>query len=774
MKKKPFLASLAGLCARNPWRVVSVWSVVFIAAAILSGTGLNDVLSNEFSLTGDFDSVVGLEVLNESSLSDSVGITETIVISSIDGTTVDDPSFRTHTDLVTADVRVIMGEWEGTGPSGPPNMLQLAQGELDTNYVLNYYEILDVLSNPAAQAIAQQSGQLDQIEGLVSEDRTTLLLPVVIHSDEYSIGAYIDVVEQFDTDRFEVTTIGNLSINEVFQELIIEELIQAEMFGVPIAIVVLLIVFGSLVAPVVPLVLGVMSVVIALGAVTILGQFNELQLFVQNMITMLGLAIGIDYSLFLVERFREQRAQGDSKQRAIELAGATSGKAVIFSGVTLIFAMLGVMLVRMNIFYSLAVGAITVIAVTLILTATLVPALLSLVGDKIDWPRKKPARAEQIGRHNMYSGFWGSITKVVVARPWVSLVAAVAVLLALAYPILNMETGFSREGQLPPGDITEAYLVLEQDFSAGLLSPMYVVFAGDRTPESEEAIASFTALMQESGDFSIISEPQWDGENRIAEVQATLAFEGSSERAYDTVDTLRGEFASTTISEVEGLEVHITGQSAGETDMVHHLGQMTPWVIAFVLGLSYVLLLVAFRTAVMPVQALVFNLLSVGASWGILVLVFVHGWGIGLLGYAQSDIIELWLPILMFCILFGLSMDYHVFIVSRIREHYDISHDNQEAVAVGLRSTGRIITGAAAIMVVVFGAFSMGSAAAIQQLGFGLAVAVLIDATIIRCVLLPAVMTICGDWNWHLPKWLRWLPDVRIEGDPTGAQSDEA
>lgn len=765
MKKKPFLASLAGLCARNPWRVVSIWGVIFVAAAVLAGTGLNDVLNNEFSLTGDFDSVVGLEVLNDSSLSDSVGITETIVIQSLDGTTVDDPSFRSHVDRVTADVRVIMGDWEGTGPSGPPDMLQLAQGELQTNYVLNYYEILDVLSNPAAQAIAQQTGQLDQIEGLVSEDNTTMLLPVVIHSDEYSISNYIDVVEQFDTDRFEVTTIGNLSINEVFQALIIEELIQAEIFGIPIAIVVLLIVFGSLVAPVVPLVLGVMSVVIALGAATILGQFSDLQLFVQNMITMLGLAIGIDYSLFLVERFREQKSQGDSKLRAIEIAGSTSGKAVMFSGITLILAMLGVMLVRMNIFFSLAVGAITVIAVTLILTATLVPALLYLVGDRIDWPRKKPVRTEQIGRHNMYSGFWGTITKVVVDRPWTSLVASVAVLLALAYPVLDMETGFSREGQLPPGDITDAYMVLEEDFSAGLLSPMYVVFTGERSDEADAAIAGYVSMMEESGDFSLISEPTWDDVNQVAEVQATLAFEGSSERAYETVDTMRDEYTPATIGQVEGLDVHVTGQSAGENDMVEHLGTMTPWVIIFVLGLSYLLLLVAFRTVVMPLQALFFNLLSVGAAWGLLVTVFVHGFGADLFGYSQSDIIELWLPILMFCILFGLSMDYHVFIVSRIREHYDISHDNHESVAVGLRSTGRIITGAAAIMVVVFGAFSMGSSLAIQQLGFGLAVAVLIDATIIRCVLVPAVMTICGDWNWYLPSWLRWLPDLRIEGD---------
>lgn len=765
MKQPPLLSRIASYCARNPWKIVSAWSLIFLIAAVLSATTLGGVLNNEMELTTDFDSVVGSELLSNSSLGDSVGITETIVIQSTDGTTVDEPAFREHVEAVTVDVRAMQGEWMGTAPTAQPDLIALSQNNLEGSYVLNYFEIMDVLSNPAAMAVAESSGQLDQVNGLVSSDRDTLLLPVVIQSDEYSIVDYIDLVETFDTDRFQATTIGNLSINEMFQQTLIEELIQAEMFGVPIAIVVLLVVFASLVAPVIPLVLGVTSVAIALGAVAIIGQFGELQIFVQNMITMLGLAIGIDYSLFLVERFREQRNQGFSKQRAIEIACATSGKAVIFSGVTLILAMLGVMMVELNIFYSLAVGAITVIAITLILTATLVPALLSLVGDKIDWPRKKPVHDETITRENMYSGFWGRITKVVVDRPWLSLVASVALLLALAYPVLDMETGFSREGQLPPGEITDAYLVLENDFSAGLLSPVYVVFSGNQSDEADAAISEYVAQMEATGDFTLISDPKWDDEGKVAEVQATLGFEGSSERAYATVENMRSEIAPAALGDVEGLDVHVAGQSAAEHDMMDHLATMTPWVFVFVLGLSYFLLLVAFRTVVVPLQAIVFNLLSVGAAWGILVAVFSKGIGRDLLGYNESPIVELWLPILMFCILFGLSMDYHVFLVSRIREHFDLTNDNHEAVAVGLRSTGRIITGAAAIMVVVFGAFSMGSTLALQQLGFGLAVAVLIDATVIRCVLVPAVMTICGDGNWYLPKWLRWLPDLRIEGD---------
>lgn len=765
MKKQPFLARLAGMCARNPWRVVSFWGVIFLVSAIIAGMGLSNVLSNEFSLTTNFDSVVGLRELEKSSLSDSVGINETIVVRSKDGTTVDDPAFREHVDGVTSAVRSLQGEWIGTGPTSPPDLMALAQNQITDSYVLNWYEIDDALSSPVARSVAERSGALDQVNALISADRTIMLLPVVIQSETYSIADFIDTVEQFDDADFDVTTIGNLSINEMYQEVVAEELVVAETFGVPIAIVVLLLVFGSLVAPVVPLVLGLLSVGISLGIVTIIGQFGDLQLFVQNMITMLGLAIGIDYSLFLVERFREQRGNGYSKQRSIEIAGATSGKAVVFSGITVILAMLGVMLVKINIFFSLAMGAIIVVAVAVILTATLVPALLSLVGDKIDWPRKKPVLGEKIDKSNMYEGFWGRITKVVVDRPWASLIAAVGILLFLAYPVLQMQTGFSRAGQLPPGEITDTYHVLEQDFSAGLLSPMYVVFVGEQSPEADAAITAYVEAMQASGDFVLISEPKWDDEGRVAEVQATLAYEGSSERAYETVDRLRNELAPVTVGQVDGLDVFLTGQSAGESDMMHHLEDRTVLVFVFVLSLSFVLLLLAFRSIVVPIQAIVFNVLSVGAAWGIMVSVFANGFARDLLGYNQSEIIELWLPILMFCILFGLSMDYHVFIVSRIREHYDVSRDNHEAVAVGLRSTGKIITGAAAIMVVVFGAFSKGSMLAIQQLGFGLAVAVAIDATIIRSVLVPSVMTLCGDHNWYLPKWLRWLPDLRIEGD---------
>ena len=394
MKSRFSLGRLAATCARNPWRVVSAWGVIFLAAMVVAAAGLTGVLNNDLKLVGNFDSVVGSRLLNESSLNNSVGFTETIIIRSTDGTTIDDPVFREKTDAVVAAVRAEQGSWTDAGPTAAPDLMALASDSVQGSYVLDYFEIQDALGSPAVKLAAENMGATEQIDALVSADRTILLVPVTIADAHVDLAHYIEVVNGMGDGQFHVTTIGNLSINEEYQRVVAEELVTAETIGLPIAIVVLLLVFGSFVAPVVPLVLGVMSVGIALGIVTLIGQVVELQLFVQNMVTMLGLAIGIDYSLFMVERFREQRGRGFSKQRSIEIAGATSGKAVVFSGITLILAMLGVMLVRINIFFSLAVGAIVVVSCAVILSATLVPALLSLVGDHIDWPRKKPLHHE--------------------------------------------------------------------------------------------------------------------------------------------------------------------------------------------------------------------------------------------------------------------------------------------------------------------------------------------------------------------------------------------
>jgi len=543
------------------------------------------------------------------------------------------------------------------------------------------------------------------------------------------------------------------------------------MIGLPIALIVLIFVFGAIVAPGLPIVLGLFSIGTALGIVTLAGQFGDLQLFIENMVTMLGLAIGIDYALFIVERYREQRRLGDNRQRAIEVAGGTAGKAVLFSGMTVILALIGVMLVPFNIFFSLGLGAVIVVAVAVSLTMTLLPAMLSLLGDRINWPRKTlPQVQPQAEDVDHYSGFWGTITRIVVARPVLSALAAIILLGLMAWPVMDLKTGFTGTAQMPPGEITDAYAVLEKDFSAGMLGPVEFVIQGEHTNETEAVLQKFQDDLQATGEFLPFSEPvRWDDETGLAVFSGTMTHPPSSDEAYALIHRIRDEIAPASIGKSDNMDLWVAGQSANESDTVEMLSDRTPIVFAFVLSLSFILLTLAFRSLIVPLQAIVFNLLSVSATWGLMVLVFSKGFMRDYFGYHPSPVIEAWIPILLFCILFGLSMDYHVFLLSRIREHYDLTHNNSESVAVGLKSTGKIITGAALIMVVIFGAFSSGSLLALQQLGFGLAVAVLLDATIVRTVLVPSVMTLLGDRNWWLPGWLRWLPDLRIEGKASAA-----
>jgi RND superfamily putative drug exporter len=749
---------LASVSARHPWRVILTWLTVLVIAGVYALTGLSDVVSNDMELTNDYESVVGLNKLSSSeTLSDTANASETILLRSLDGTTADDPAFAERANSVVGAIRQLQGDWEGAAPKGPPTPQDLLEEGNQGSQVINYFE-LKPFGAP-------------ETEQLLNADRTVLLIPATFAQENsiLNIPAYLDVVEQFDSDRFDVTSIGVLSINEVFSGIAADDLIQGEMIGLPIALLVLIIVFGALVAPGLPIVLGLFSIGIALGIVTLAGQFGQLQLFIENMVTMLGLAIGIDYALFIVERYREQRRLGYNRQRAIEIAGGTAGKAVLFSGITVILALVGVMLVPFNIFFSLGLGAVIVVAVAVMLTLTLLPAMLSLLGDRIVGAHDTP------GDH--YEGFWGRATRIVVARPVFSMLAAVTLLGLLALPVLDLRTGFTGTAQMPPGEVTDAYAVLESEFSAGVLAPVDFVFEGEHTANVDAAIADFQTKLTATGEFAPFSEPvRWDENLNLAVFTGTMIHAPSSDEAYALIDHIRSDIVPATVGEVGGLDTWVTGQSAIENDTITMLGDRTPVVFAFVLTLSFILLTLAFRSLVVPLQAIVFNLLSVGATWGIMVLVFSKGFLLDFFGFHASPVIESWIPILLFCILFGLSMDYHVFILSRIREHYDISHNNSESVAVGLKSTGKIITGAALIMVVIFGAFSTGSLLALQQLGFGLAVAVLLDATIVRSVLVPSVMTLLGDRNWWLPGWLSWLPDLRIEGEvpaPTPALAQE-
>jgi RND superfamily putative drug exporter len=611
---------------------------------------------------------------------------------------------------------------------------------------------------------------------LVSADRHTALMSVTLvgdldkaadHADDY-----LDVIAAEKRDGFQVLTVGDISVGEEFNRLAESDLIKGEGLGLLAALVVLVVVFGALVVAGVPILLAIVSIFVAIGMAALVGRAMDLSFFIVNMITMIGLAVGIDYALFIVERYREERRHGRPKHLAIEIAGGTAIKAVVFSGSTVVLALLGMFLIPTVIFRSLGAGAILVVIAAVLATMTLVPALLSLLGDKIDWPRRRKYDVAAINRQRVYdhetihAGFWGRVTRIVMARPVVSVVLAGGLLIALALPYFDLTRGQAGVETLPPGNVRTAYTILSRDFTVGRVSPVQIVVDGQQGTEVQAGIDRLLAATSTDSVFGLAEPTQWNAEHDLALVQIPLTVDASSPEALTAVNRLRDELIPGAFNDVPA-EVLVTGGPAFTVDFDQVVDDFTPIVFAFVLGLSFLLLMLAFRSLVVPLKAIIMNLLSVGAAYGLMVLVFQKGHGADLLGFQQTPAIEGWVPIFLFCVLFGLSMDYHVFLLSRIREHYDQTHRNYESVAVGLQATGKIITGAALIMVAVFVGFASGQLVMFQQMGFGLAVAVMLDATIVRSVLVPATMALLGDRNWYLPRWLTWLPDLRVEGTPS-------
>jgi len=726
----PFLSTeaLARASARRPWTVIALWVAVLAASIVAVVSLLSDGLTSDISLTNNPESERA-ETLLEERLRGPEPTNEIVIVRSAD-TTVSDPGFQTF-------VQDIYDRITALGPG------VIAGGT-------NFYESGDI--------------------ALVSADQRTTILPFVMAGDdqqaEDNIGSVLDIVEEADADpAYAVLVSGGASIQDEFQEVAEKDLQTGESVGVPIALIVLLLVFGAVVAAFVPLVLGILSIVVALGVTAVLGQGFEFSFFVTNVITMIGLAVGIDYSLFIVSRYREERNRGLEKEDAISAAGATASRAVFFSGMTVVLALLGMLLVPSTIFRSLGAGAVIVVLVSMLVSLTLLPAILGLLGDRVN-ALKIPfiGRGSVQADHERGGGFWDTVTRFVMRHPVISLVASASLLLALAVPYIDISTGSAGVSTLPERtDARKGFEILQSEFSFGLVSPAEIAIEGDvngagvqggidrlegilaRHPEFGPG--TFTA--NQAGDVGLLSVPV----NGDPTANTTL----------DSVRDLREEYVPEAFEGV-GAEVLVGGHSAMNIEYIDQTAESTPVVFLFVLGLSFVLLTIVFRSIVVPLKAIVMNLLSVGAAYGLLVLVFQKGVGNELLGLTKVEIIEAWVPLWTFSILFGLSMDYHVFLLSRIRERFNWTGDNRESVAFGVRSTAGIITGAALIMAAVFFGVALGDLVMFQQMGFGLGVAVLLDATIVRSVLVPAAMELLGDRNWYLPPFLRWLPEIRTEG----------
>jgi putative drug exporter of the RND superfamily len=734
--------SLARASSRHPWRVLVAWLVVVAAFGTAAGTLLAGALTSDIAFTNEPESVRAEGVI-ERTVTGPQRDTEFYVVRST-SLPVADPAFEAFVRRVKADVEAL-----GKG---------VVAGPIATVYDLPQ----------------------DRGAGLVSRDGRATLLPVPIANDETAtVDRLRTVIERDREPGFEVLLAGPATLNADTSTVAEEDLRTAEGIGLLFAFIVLVVVFGALVAALLPLLIALfIAIPVALGGVALLGRAFDFSLFTPNMVTMIGLAVGIDYSLFIVARYREERRRGFDKYGAIGATGATASRAVLFSGLTVVVALVGMFILPTTIFRSMATGAILVVLASIAATLTLLPALLGLVGDGVNWPRVS-RRAKAIGDPDPRGGFWDRVTRAVMRAPVVSLLISVAILGGLGAFYFQMTTGTSGVSTLPD-DVPskQAFEVLSREFAGGLTDPAEIIVVGDvGSPSVQGAIGRLRREIAADPAFADATTVRPGGDGDAALVSAFFAGDPQSTVAFDSIYRLRDTLVPRAFGGVSA-QVLVGGQTAFFADFLRLSSTYQPIVFAFVLGLSFLLLMWVFRSLVVPLKAIVMNLLSVGAAYGAIVLVFQRGVGLeafNALGFkfVRVDAIEAWLPLFLFSILFGLSMDYHVFLLSRIREHYDKTRDNGESVAYGLRTTAGIITGAALIMVVVFTAFAAGRLGALQQMGFGLAVAVLIDATIVRSVLVPATMKLLGDRNWYFPSWLEWLPRLNVEGHEPPMQYPE-
>ncbi|HEX5949209.1 MAG TPA: MMPL family transporter [Actinomycetota bacterium] len=741
MKLNP--ESLARASSRHPWRTLAVWVVLIATMGFVSSQLLGDVLTQEFEFTNEPEAVRAQEVIDEKFTDGTETASTEFFIVQSESLSVDDPRFEAAVRGLQQEIAAVNGDLLAADP-------------------FTYYDL------------AEQAP--DQAAGLVSRDGRGTLIGVPLRDVELStIEELRAVAEDARPEGFTVQVAGQGVMFADFTEIAEEDLRRGESIGIAIALIVLIVVFASIVAAIVPIVMAVAAIIVALGLVSLIGQFADFNLFVTNMVSMIGLAVGIDYSLFIVSRYREERKKGFPKLEAIGASGATANRAVFFSGLTVVLALLGMFIVPASIFRSLGAGAILVTLAALAASMTLLPAILGLLGDRVNWPRlAKRARVDS--SHDPKGGFWDRLSRGVMARPVVFLLVSVLLLGGLGSFFFQLNRGTSQNVSTLPDDFPskQAFLTLQREFAGGLTDPARIVITGQVDgPEAQAAIADLQTSVAGMEAFAPETQVIPSADGTAVEVDAYFRGDPSTEEAFQAIRDLRSDVVPSAFGDVEGVEVLVGGNTAFFTDFLDVADRYQWIVLAFVLGLSFVLLTVVFRSIVVPIKAIIMNLLSVGAAYGAVTLVFQEGVGIGFFNaigfqFQQVDAIEAWLPLFLFSILFGLSMDYHVFLLSRIREEYDKTHDNTEAVAYGLRTTAGIITGAALIMVAVFTGFAAGRLGPLQQMGFGLAVAVFIDATIVRSLLVPASMRLLGDWNWYLPRWLRWLPQVHVEGrEPT-------
>ncbi|MFC0530170.1 MMPL family transporter [Phytohabitans kaempferiae] len=723
MGRRPMTVRVARWSAEHPWRAIALWAV-FVAVCFVGGNaaGLNEA-TDEDQAIGEAGRASVIEIHGDF---DNPAV-ENILITAPSGAL-----DRAAADAAAADAVSRMSATEGVAKVDPP---------------------------------------------IPARDGSALLIPITMSGEREDAADRLQPLEETTAalqaahPGVRVDEVGGPSINKALDATLGEDFKRAEILSLPVTLAILVVAFGALIAAGVPVLLAMSSVFAAMGLSTIASHLLPATDTTNSVILLIGLAVGVDYSLFYIRREREERAKGRSHIDAVEIAAETSGHAVVVSGLAVMIAMAGLFLATDVVFSSLAVGSILVVAVSVIGSLTVLPAVLGKLGRWVDRPRV-PLLWRLQTRRSGASRFWPAILRPALRRPLLALVLSVGALLALAVPAAGMKLKFPGMEDLPrTTPAMQAYDRLTAAFpSTGTAHNLAVEAPAAEAAQVRETLA---ALARKVGGDPLFAPVEADGpdieqsaDGTVTMLRIATPYHSRTDEARQSLDKLRDVYVPEAMAGLSNVEYAVGGDVAGSVDYASHVREKLPLVMAFVLILTFVVMVLTFRSVVVALTSIVLNLLSVGAAYGLLVLVFQGTWAEGLLGFTSMESIVTWLPLFLFVVLFGLSMDYHVFVVSRIREAVRRGVSNRDAVAYGITNSAGTVSSAAIVMVAVFSIFATLSTIDMKQLGVGLAAAILLDATIIRAVVLPSAMTLLGDANWWTPRLRRKRPSARHARTP--------
>ena len=753
-RREPATVRVAIWSARHRWIVLAAWFIgtigLFVSSGLLGGQQTQSIMSNGAAIG---ESVAGWRAFSDAGKAESTELFYVIV--SNPAGTLDTAAGRAAVASIAAKLAAASATVDGA--SEPVFAPDPARNNLS---VVDPFVLAAV--DPRAAAF------------ILSADHSSVLIDARIAGNDVVALAKTEslkpLLAQLKADHpdLAVLTLNNRLINDDFGDYINDSLDGLLLLTLPLTFLILLVAFRALVAAFVPMVLAVSAIAGAMGLVGIYSHaIGPVSQYANQIVVLIGLAVAVDYSLFVVTRFRTERSRGRDRVGSIEVASATAGRAVFFSGLAVMISLSGLLLIDEQIFHSIAVGAIAVVLISVVGSLSFLPAALSLLDRRVNL-----GTLPLIGRDRGEGrGFWAAIVRGATARPVIACVATAALLLVATTPLARLQLGSTtNDVSILPTSIegVRAWALLNEKWPKGSSLTLDLIVTNVNGPNVPAAIGRLEDSASAVPGVGGPARTSLSGDRTVADVAFTLPGSPNDRANWDIVRQFRTGVVPAAFAGVPASRAYVSGDAAYSLDYGDWYGSQTPLVIGFVLGLSFLLLLVAFHSIVIAVKAILLNLLSAGSAFGVLILVFQEGWLRDVTG-VKPGVIEAWAPVMIFTILFGLSMDYHVFILTRVKEARDRGLSSTDAVVKGITITSGTVTSAAAIMVCVFAAFFTIRLTVIQELGLGLAVAVLIDATLVRSLLLPSTMKLLGDWNWWMPRFLHWIPRVTIEGDPEDA-----